>query len=258
MDLGGRLRGEAGGLAGVHEPAVVDDQQPVADLLELAQHVRGHQDGAVLGREAAEQVAHLAHADRVEAVGRFVEHEQRRIAEQGGGDAEPLLHAERVLAEAVAGPIGEPDEVEHLGDAPHVVPAETGEDTEVLDGGERGPQRRAFDERADLAEVALGSVERLAEHGAAAAGRPDEAEQHRHGRGLAGAVGTDEAGHDAARQLDGQRVDRDPLAVVLGQALDGEDWCGCHDDQRAGLAVSRRQARDDTSAYVAGRTRPDW
>ena len=40
--------------------------------------------------------AHLAHAGRVEAVGRLVEDEQLRVLEQRRGDAEPLLHAQRV------------------------------------------------------------------------------------------------------------------------------------------------------------------
>ena len=32
----------------------------------------------------------------IEAVGRLVEDDELGVAEQGGGDAEPLLHAERV------------------------------------------------------------------------------------------------------------------------------------------------------------------
>ena len=51
--------------------------------------------------KAADQRAHLAHALRVEPVGGLVEDQQLGVAEQRGGDAEALLHAERVGAVAV-------------------------------------------------------------------------------------------------------------------------------------------------------------
>ena len=41
-------------------------------------------------------VAHLGHAGRVEPVRRLVEDQQLRVLEQRGGDAEALLHAQRV------------------------------------------------------------------------------------------------------------------------------------------------------------------
>ena len=41
-------------------------------------------------------VAHLGHAGRVEPVGRLVEDQQLRVLEQRGGDAESLLHPQRV------------------------------------------------------------------------------------------------------------------------------------------------------------------
>src|SRR5204862_6542936 len=117
-------------------------------------------------REAADQVAHLAHAHRIESVGGLVENEQLRVAQKSARDAEPLLHPERVLAETVADPIGEADEIEHLGNARRALPAQVSEHSQVLDRGERGPERGTFDECSDAPEITVRLIERLAEHGA--------------------------------------------------------------------------------------------
>ena len=93
-----------------------------------AEEVRRDEHGPIVRGDAADQVAHLADADRVEAVGGFVEDEQVGVAEQGRGDAEPLLHAQRVLAEPVVRPVGQADEVEHGRDAGRIVAAQPGQD----------------------------------------------------------------------------------------------------------------------------------
>ena len=68
--------------------------------------------------EVAEQAAHPAHALGVEAVGGLVEDQHLRVAEQRVGDPEPLAHAERVLADALArGRAVEADQLQHLVDA---------------------------------------------------------------------------------------------------------------------------------------------
>jgi hypothetical protein len=48
----------------------------------------------------------------------------------------------------------------------------------------------------------------------------NEAEDQSHGRGLARAVGAEEAGHPSGADLEGHVVDGDGVAVALGQALD--------------------------------------
>ena len=52
----------------------------------------------------ADQVPHLAGALRVQAVGRLVQHQQVARHQQGGGDGQPLPHAERVGPVALARP----------------------------------------------------------------------------------------------------------------------------------------------------------
>ncbi len=75
------------------DPAVADHDQVVGDHLDLVQQVRREQHGAALVGVVAEEVAHPADAGRVEAVGRLVEDQDLRLADQRGGDPEALPHA---------------------------------------------------------------------------------------------------------------------------------------------------------------------
>ena len=52
----------------------------------------------------------------VEAVGRLVEDQRVRVAEERGGEPEPLAHAEREPADAPPGHLGQPDHRQHLVD----------------------------------------------------------------------------------------------------------------------------------------------
>ena len=58
------------------------------------------------GRLLAQQPAHPADAGRVEAVRRLVEDQHLRVAEQRGGDRQPLAHAHRVALHAAVGGVG--------------------------------------------------------------------------------------------------------------------------------------------------------
>ena len=106
------LRGHVG-----EQPAAADDDQVVGGLRHLAHQVAGDQDGAAVGGQLPEEPADPSDALRVQAVDRLVEHQHRRVAEQRGGDAEPLLHAERETADPAPGHRFEPGQPQHLGDA---------------------------------------------------------------------------------------------------------------------------------------------
>ncbi len=97
-----------------------------------------------------------------------------------------------------------------------------GEPAQVVAGGAARVQRPRVQQRADLAQRGGGvGVAAPVDRHAAGAG-PVEAEDHPHGRGLAGAVRAEEAGDPAG--LDGEReaVDGGLLAVGLGEALGGD------------------------------------
>jgi hypothetical protein len=235
----------------VHERPVVDDDKPVTHLLELAENVGGHEHGAASGPHLGDQPAHLSDARGVEAVAGLVQHKELRVAQQGGGDPEPLLHAERVGAEAIAAAGAQAHRVQHEGDAGRVVAAKRREHAQVLDPGQPGPQRRAFDERAHAAQVTGRVVQGATEHRASADGRGHQPKEHGHRRGLAGSVGADEAGNHPARYVQREPVDRHPVAEALAQAV--------HRDRGRGHALTvphrwRHVVRSGATSHVRTRS----
>ena len=76
------------------QPPLADHDQVVGGLRHLAHQVAGDEDRAALGGQLAScSVADPQDALGVEPVDRLVEQQDLRVAEQRGGDAEPLRHA---------------------------------------------------------------------------------------------------------------------------------------------------------------------
>ena len=71
----------------------------------------------------------------VEAVGGFVEDEDLGVAQQSGGEGEPLAHPEGELPDTAVGGLGQVDEVEDLVDPVGCGAAGKGGDAEVVAGG---------------------------------------------------------------------------------------------------------------------------
>ena len=74
-------------------------------------------------RQPGQHPMHVTGAGRIEAVRRFVEHQQPRPGQQRGGEPETLSHPERETANAVVRDIGEPDLLQHVADAVGAVAA---------------------------------------------------------------------------------------------------------------------------------------
>ena len=258
--------GEAGDRIGPQQPSAVDRDQVIADPLDLAEQVRGDDDGdAELRPDPADQLEHGGTPGRVEPVGRLVEQHQLGRTDQGLGQLHPLLHAGGVGADqpvpllvqadmpqrfrgAFLGhrgrQAGDPAQVSHELGRGHV-----GRKAVVLRHvAEQGPDRLA-------AGFAV-----AAEHLGLALGRRNEPEQDLNQRGLARAVGADQPG-DAGRDRDGQTVERGHVTRIhLGQrrgldhgagrdraGLDGAgpDWgglVGWHVCYRASAGVVRSSA----------------
>ena len=174
----------------------------------------------------ADQVAELEDAGRVEPVHRLVEDQQLGVGEQAARDAEALAHAERVGLDLLVGARGEADAGERAVDAVVRGAVAGGRvDVQVLAAGQVGVEARLLDDRADAGErrgAAAGQV--VPEQAHRARGRVGEAEQQPDQRGLAGAVGAEEAERDAARHLEVDAVERGAIAEALAEParLDGE------------------------------------
>jgi hypothetical protein len=97
--------------------ALDHDRDAVADHLELAEQVRVDEDGAALVFELLADLADVAAALGVDAVGGLVEQDEVGVVHEGLGEADALAHALGVLLDALLGPVLHADEVEELVDA---------------------------------------------------------------------------------------------------------------------------------------------
>ena len=119
---------------GRDDPPVIDDRDLVAGLLDLGELVARHEDGATAAGEGQEQVPDLDDAGRIEAVGRLVQDQRRRVGEEREGDAQALAHPGRVALRRPAPGGAEVHEVERLRD-PRI-----GARPRPSPGGRRDPQ----------------------------------------------------------------------------------------------------------------------
>ena len=240
--------------------AADDDGHAIADHLDVGEDVGREEDGAALGVQLDDQVAHLLAADGIEPGHRFVEDDQLRIAHQRLRDPDPLQHA---LGELAQGP------------AARVVEADA---RDQAIGAAASLRRRHVAQRADeiqelfrrevIVEVgALGQVadpalgrqarHRQPQHLGAPAGREDEAHQHLEGGGLAGAVGAQEPEDLAAMDVEADvfhRLDalaEEAQAEGLGQSDGSEDHLGIRD-----LLADRGHFVAATMGCVPERRRP--
>ena len=109
--------------------ALVEDGDPVADVLHVGQQVAAHDDRLALLLQVQDQVFHVPGADRVQAGGRLVQQDQLGIVDQGLGQADAAGHALGILFQLP--PLG-PREAHHLDQPPHPLAADFGRHVEQL------------------------------------------------------------------------------------------------------------------------------
>ena len=207
-----------------HDLAAGDDDRAGADGVDLFEDVGGDDDRLVR-RHALDQRPHLMLLVRVEAVGRLVEHQDRRIMQQRLRQADAALEAlgqgfDRLQAHAFQ-PCELQGVLHPVVQLAATVAADLGE--EAQEAGDRHFRvgRRAF--RAGSRGRAGRRLRRTARRGPGCARCPrsgHESGQHPHGGGFAGAVGAEEAQHLPLRDAERHVVDRGEGAEALGQSLD--------------------------------------
>ena len=134
--------------------------------------------------------------------------------------AMPLTHSEREPAGGVVGHLGESDRVEDGVDAV-LADADAGADGEEVVAGAAGlvdrlgiEQRTERGHRGDRVDVGATVDERPTRRG------PVEAEDHPHGRRLAGTVGPEEPGDEPGAHVEADVVHGRLVAVDLGEVQD--------------------------------------
>ena len=134
------------------EATAVDDHDPVGKPFELTHEVRREQHDATLVGAVAKEPAQPHHPLGVEAVHRFVEDEDARVADEGGGDAEPLAHAQRVATDPPIGRGIETDEGEQLLGSRRADPVRAAQPAQVSCAGQARIDRAGVEDGADGGE----------------------------------------------------------------------------------------------------------
>ena len=221
------------GLTRHHEVAGVDHHDAVAHLLHVVEEVGGEQHRDAERAEAGHQLEHLLASERIEAGGRLVEQHQLGIAHERLGQLGALAHPGGEAADRPEARLVETDQVEDVRSP--LAGGTRRQPAELAEGGHE-VRRRLIGRQA----VVLGHVAEPRPHGDGIGGdidaahldpplrRVGEPEQQPEHRGLAGAVGADQA--DApARERHRQPVEGDDRWIALGQALDAKEGTGFHD-----------------------------
>ena len=104
-------------VGGQHQLAPVDDQDVVDGLRDLRKHMAGNEDRLTLGGEAPQELAQPVHPFGIQAVRRLVEDQKLGIAEQRGGEPEPLPHPKGVAPDPASRRPLKLDERQNLFDA---------------------------------------------------------------------------------------------------------------------------------------------
>ena len=178
-----------------------------------------NEDCASLAREPLQEVPHPTNAVGIEPVHRLIEEEHLGITEERCGDAEPLPHAERVLAGSLSGDRGEAHRVENLVDSAQRDAVRLGEHAKVGAGTAARVDRLCFQKGADLVQRPRKVVIVTSVHGDVAGVRRVETHDHPHRRRLAGSVRAEEPRHDTRPYLKAELIDGHLGPVPLGQGL---------------------------------------
>ena len=213
-----------GRVEGQH-PAVVDDGQPVAELVGLLHVVRGEEDGLAVVVELLEDLPQGDAALGVEAGGGLVEEEDRGPVHHRPGDHQALGHAAGEGEHRGLRPLLEAELLEQpvalaAGDLRRHA-EEAAVEVEVLPDGEGPVEGVALGHDADelLGRGRVGDHVDAADEGTAAGGEHPGGE-HAGGGALAGAVGAEEPEDLTLEHLEVEAVDRlHPARVDLGEAL---------------------------------------
>ena len=203
------------------QPAVLDHADAVGELLGFLEIVRGQHDGRAAFRELAHVRPEIASQLDVDARGRLVEEEHRRIVHQRLGDQEAPLHSagecSRIRVALVAQPEISQDRVDAGAIQPYAEIA--GLEPERLFDGEEGIEVDLLRDQTDgAAGEAIVAHDVAAEHlHGAFAGERGSRHQADQGR-LSGPIGAEQREDLAAVDVEVDVIESGEGAVALGRA----------------------------------------
>jgi hypothetical protein len=187
------------------------------------EQVGGEQNGATTVGIAAQQTAHPADASGVEAVGRLVEDQDRRLPKECGRDPEPLPHAQRIVTDPARRLLRrQADQVEHLFDPPSRQAHKPLGDGEDLAAGTPCVLGRGVEQNTDL-KPRVGQVHVVpSRDGDRPRHGSGQADHDPHGGRLPSPVRAEEAGDPTRLCGEADVIDGGEGAVGLGDPVDGD------------------------------------
>ena len=93
---------------------MVDDGDPVGELIGLLQVLGGQQHGGTGGDQLADQRPQVAAAGRVQPSGRLVQEQHAGPADQGGAQVKPAAHPTRIGLDLAVGRLQQANALQHL------------------------------------------------------------------------------------------------------------------------------------------------
>jgi hypothetical protein len=176
---------------------VVEDRDPVGELVRLLQVLGGEEDRDADGHEVADDLPRGPPAARVEAGGRLVEEEDPRVADQAHRKVEPAPHAAGVGRGRLPGRVEEIEPPQQFGRAPPPCTSaqvvQVRHQDQVLLAGEQVVDRGELAGDADRGADRIGiSSQIMTGDPHVAAVEADQRRQDLHRGGLAGAVGAEQ------------------------------------------------------------------
>ncbi len=220
---GGRALEHRAGIGRLLDAAAIHHHHEVGQRHRLLLAVGDvHEGDAELGLQPLQLGPHPHPQERIEGRERLVEEQHLRAGDEGAGERDALLLAARELRRQAAGEVVHLHQRQHrlgalealvLRDAPHLEP-----EGDVVAAGEVGKQRVALEHHRGAAlrrrQVAdrLGADHHVARRDGLVPG------DHPERRGLAAAGRPEQAAIRAGPDLQVDPIDRDGVAVALGQA----------------------------------------
>ena len=234
---------QLGGRAGGHRHPVVDDHQPVGELLGLLELVGGQHHRHAVAAQRVDQLPHQDPGVGVHARGGLVEEHQFGPADQRARQREPLLLAAGEPSVGGAGRVGQAQRVQQPLRVQRVGGV-GGHQVEHLAGPRRGVAAAALQHHADARPQPRVVGDRVQpEHLDGAGVGADEALAHLDGRGLAGAVGAEQRQHLGGVHVEVEAGDGGGRRAVL-LAHPAQPHAGCRRPQSSsrGFSVGVRVA----------------
>jgi hypothetical protein len=189
---------ELGGGALADDAALVDDRDPVGELVGLLEVLGGQEDRRpVAGAQLADAVPDQHPGRRVQAGGRLVQEQHPGPVQQGRGEVQAALHAARVGLDAAVDRLVQADQLGHLADLlgqdRAAQPVQASLQAEQLPAGLLGVEAGLLEGHADQ-PAHLGRLTHhvVPEDRARAAGGLQQGGEHADDGRLAGPVGAEE------------------------------------------------------------------